>query len=78
MAKGFFITATDTGVGKTVVAAALIRLLKREGLSVCGMKPLETGCRREGGELVASKALRPTASPSLLPPGSPPRERGTR
>ncbi|MGD8352027.1 MAG: dethiobiotin synthase [Nitrospirota bacterium] len=54
MAKGFFITATDTGVGKTVVAAALIRLLRREGLSVCGMKPLETGCRSEGGELVAA------------------------
>lgn len=52
MAKGFFITATDTGVGKTVVAAALIRLLRREGLSVCGMKPLETGCRREGDELL--------------------------
>jgi len=51
MAGGFFVTATDTGVGKTVIAAALIRLLKREGLSVCGMKPIESGCRREGGIL---------------------------
>lgn len=51
MAKGFFITATDTEVGKTVVAAALIRLLKREGLSVCGMKPVESGCGREGDAL---------------------------
>ncbi len=51
MGKGFFVTATDTGVGKTVVAAAIIRILKRCGLSVCGMKPVESGCRREGGIL---------------------------
>jgi dethiobiotin synthetase len=54
MAKGFFITATDTGVGKTVVSAAVIRALKREGVKVCGMKPVESGCRREGDALVPS------------------------
>ncbi len=47
-AKGFFITATGTAVGKTVVAGALIRLLKGEGLRVGAMKPLESGCRRSG------------------------------
>ncbi len=47
-ARGFFITATGTGVGKTVVAGALIRLLKGEGLHVGAMKPLESGCRRNG------------------------------
>jgi dethiobiotin synthetase len=52
MAKGFFITATDTGVGKTVVAAALVRALSREGLSVCGMKPVESGCKSKGGALI--------------------------
>lgn len=52
MAKGLFITATDTGVGKTVVAGALIRGLKAEGRRVCGMKPVESGCRREGEELI--------------------------
>ncbi|MDA8088523.1 MAG: dethiobiotin synthase [Nitrospiraceae bacterium] len=46
MAKGFFITATGTGVGKTVVAGALIRLLKDKGLKVAAMKPVESGCRK--------------------------------
>jgi dethiobiotin synthetase len=52
MPKGFFITGTDTGVGKTVAAGALISALKKGGLSVCGMKPVETGCMNEGGKLV--------------------------
>lgn len=51
MAKGFFITGTDTGIGKTVVAGAVIRLLKAEGLDACGMKPVETGCPRKGDAL---------------------------
>jgi dethiobiotin synthetase len=44
MARGFFITATDTGVGKTVITAALIQAVRLLGLKVCGMKPIETGC----------------------------------
>jgi dethiobiotin synthetase len=44
LAKGFFITGTDTGVGKTIVTAALIKLIRHLGFSVCGMKPIETGC----------------------------------
>lgn len=44
MAKGFFITGTDTGVGKTIITAALIKAAKFLGLSACGMKPIETGC----------------------------------
>jgi dethiobiotin synthetase len=55
--KGFFVTGTDTGVGKTIVAAALIRAIALVGLSVCGMKPVETGCRKEGDELVASDGI---------------------
>jgi dethiobiotin synthetase len=39
-------------VGKTVVAAALIMALKKEGLKVCGMKPVESGCKRKGGALI--------------------------
>ena len=48
MAKGIFITATDTGVGKTVVAAGLALALKGRGLNVGVMKPIATGCRGEG------------------------------
>jgi dethiobiotin synthetase len=46
MPKGFFITGTDTGVGKTVITAALIRTAGIIGLRVCGMKPIETGCQK--------------------------------
>jgi dethiobiotin synthetase len=41
--KGFFITGTDTGVGKTVVGAGLARSLAEMGLKVGVMKPIETG-----------------------------------
>ena len=38
-----FVTATDTGVGKTVTTAALAVALRRRGMSVGVMKPVETG-----------------------------------
>jgi len=38
------ITGTDTGVGKTVVACGLGRLLARDGVSVVAVKPVESGC----------------------------------
>ncbi len=43
MNHGVFITGTDTGVGKTLVAAALALHLKKRGLMVGVMKPIETG-----------------------------------
>ncbi len=43
MNRGIFITGTDTGVGKTLVAAALAIALKRAGRTVGVMKPIETG-----------------------------------
>jgi dethiobiotin synthetase len=46
--RGCFITGTDTGVGKTLVTAALAVCLMRRGLSVGVMKPIETGCRTAG------------------------------
>jgi len=42
-AAGFFVTGTDTGVGKTVVACALVRALRARGIDVGAMKPIETG-----------------------------------
>jgi len=44
--KGFFITGTDTGVGKTIISAALIKAAHMLGLKACGMKPIETGCKQ--------------------------------
>ena len=46
--RGFFVTGTDTGVGKTVVACALIRQLAARGIDVGAMKPIETGVGDEG------------------------------
>jgi dethiobiotin synthetase len=37
--KGLFITGTDTGVGKTTIAAALASLIRRRGVNVGVMKP---------------------------------------
>ena len=42
-ARGVFVTGTDTGVGKTRVAAALMRGLAADGLRVAGMKPVAAG-----------------------------------
>ena len=41
--QGYFITGTDTGVGKTVVTACLATLFKAQGEDVGVMKPIETG-----------------------------------
>jgi dethiobiotin synthetase len=43
MTRGIFITGTDTGVGKTVVAAGLVRLAARMGERVVGLKPVASG-----------------------------------
>ena len=55
--RGIFVTGTDTGVGKTIVAATLARLLRMNGVSVGVMKPVTSGCREENGRLVSDDAL---------------------
>lgn len=44
--RGVFVTATDTGVGKTLVASALVMCLTQRGIDVGVMKPIETGVSR--------------------------------
>lgn len=46
--RGFFITGTDTGVGKTFVACLLVDALKKNGLSVAVMKPVAAGVEADG------------------------------
>jgi dethiobiotin synthetase len=46
--RGFFVSGTDTGIGKTVVACALVRAMRERGLDVGVMKPIETGVGAEG------------------------------
>ena len=48
MNEGWFVTGTDTGVGKTVVACALVRRLRAAGRDVGVMKPAETGVGPDG------------------------------
>lgn len=57
MGKGIFITGTDTGVGKTLVAATLAYLLRMRGVRVGVMKPVTSGCREEHGRLVSDDAM---------------------
>lgn len=51
MGCGIFITGTDTGVGKTLVACGLAALLRESGYRVGVMKPVETGCEEKDGRL---------------------------
>ena len=43
---GYFITGTDTGIGKTVVTLGLMRWLQDRGRRVAAMKPVASGCER--------------------------------
>ncbi len=45
--KGLLITGTDTGVGKTYIAALIARSLIASGLQVGVYKPAASGCMRD-------------------------------
>ncbi len=45
-AHTLFVTGTDTGVGKTRISTALIRLARAQGIDACGYKPVASGCSR--------------------------------
>ncbi|HEY1140606.1 MAG TPA: dethiobiotin synthase [Lysobacter sp.] len=42
--NSYYITGTDTGIGKSVASAALLRALRGRGLRAVGMKPVASGC----------------------------------
>jgi dethiobiotin synthetase len=62
--RGLFVTGTDTGVGKTVLAAALAAALRADGVDVAAFKPVVTGIdepedgRPADDELLAAAAGR--------------------
>jgi dethiobiotin synthetase len=62
--KAIFITATDTGVGKTVTAFVLSALLKARGYDVGIMKPVQCG----GKDAQFLKAINPFYAPEPLSP----------
>ena len=62
--RGLFITATDTGVGKTVVVAALALALKENGLNIAVMKPIESGHHPAHPEISDAERLRALVEPT--------------
>jgi dethiobiotin synthetase len=63
--RGFFVTGTDTGVGKTLVACALLRAFASAGKSTVGMKPVAAGAEEgrwpDVDALVAASTVRAPA-----------------
>lgn len=57
MPRAFFVTGTDTHVGKTFVTAALLRALNARGLRTVGLKPLASGCVWQEGAWTNDDAL---------------------
>jgi len=55
---GLFFTGTDTGVGKTVVSAAVARLLRGQGCRVRVSKPVATGAKLVNGRWLADDTIR--------------------
>ena len=51
MSSGYFVTGTDTGVGKTMMTCALLHEFARRGRRVVGMKPVAAGAVRDAGVL---------------------------
>jgi len=56
-ARGLFVTGTDTGVGKTVIACGVVRALQAEGVRVAVMKPVASGAFQTPEGLRNSDAL---------------------
>ena len=68
MAQGYFITGTDTGVGKTLVSQILIQRLAQDHARVVGFKPVASGCRKtpdglRNDDAVALQAISSVALP---------------
>lgn len=56
MANGWFVTGTDTGVGKTLFSVALLHALRGRGHPATGMKPVASGSRRTADGLRSEDA----------------------
>ncbi|AEB08409.1 dethiobiotin synthase [Desulfobacca acetoxidans] len=54
--RGVFVTGTDTDVGKTVIAAGLTAALRSRQVRAVYFKPVQSGCREEDGQLIATDA----------------------
>lgn len=57
MAKAFFVTGTDTEIGKTTIAAGLLHAARLDGLSTAAAKPVASGCEQTAAGLRNDDAL---------------------
>lgn len=58
MARSYFVIGTDTNVGKTYIATALVQYFVSQGLKTIGMKPIASGCElNKQGELMNEDVL---------------------
>ena len=55
--RGCFVTGTDTGVGKTLVAGALLKLARDAGLTTAALKPVAAGVTEHSGKMVNEDAI---------------------
>jgi dethiobiotin synthetase len=67
-AGAWFVTGTDTGVGKTLVAAALLHALGRRHRRVVGMKPVAAGLVERDGQWHSEDALMLRAASTVVVP----------
>ena len=65
---GYFVTGTDTLVGKTCVSLGLMRALQQQGHVVVGMKPVASSCSQASDGLVNEDARQLQACASFNPP----------
>lgn len=65
MSAAFFVTGTDTEIGKTTIACGLLQAARNAGLSTAAAKPVASGCERTAKGLRNSDALGLLAGCSL-------------
>jgi dethiobiotin synthetase len=65
--RAWFLTGTDTGIGKTFVACALLHAARAQGLTALGMKPVAAGAEPHGGGWINEDAARLRAAGSFDP-----------
>jgi dethiobiotin synthetase len=67
-ARSLFVTGTDTGVGKTLVSAALLHTLDQRYARVVGMKPVAAGLVQRGDAWISEDVLMLRAASTVIVP----------
>jgi dethiobiotin synthase len=67
VSQGIFITGTDTGVGKTLVTAGIVRWLRAQRVDIVPMKPVQTGAEKRDSTFIAPDLEFSLAAANLQP-----------